>query len=375
VQRSADRILTTHTGSLPRTPPLHEVYARHETPEPELVRSGVAEAVRRQRAAGVDVVNDGEAGKPSYATYVGERLTGFGGESPPWRPSATDGDYAEWSDRHRERISNAVVRPACNGPVTYGDLAPLQADLENLRAATAASGAEDVFMTAASPGVITMFHRNDHYPSHEAYLQAAAEAMKTEYDAVHAAGFVLQLDCPDLAAGRVSQFPELSFDDWREVAGLHVEALNHATRDIPADAMRMHVCWGNSPGPHNHDEPLADIVDVLLRARPAGLSIEGANPRHGHEWRVFEEVKLPDGKVLIPGVIDSTTNYIEHPELVAERIERYAGVVGRENLIAGSDCGFATLATYAYVLPEIAWAKLAALAEGAAIASARLFTR
>jgi 5-methyltetrahydropteroyltriglutamate--homocysteine methyltransferase len=362
---SSDRILTTHTGSLPRPPGLTD---RHD---PEAVRAAVGETVARQVAAGVDYVGDGEMSKAGYSTYVTERLSGFGGEPvsvPRW-------GYEQFPDFARKMWGTGRgvtdVNPSCDGPVSYLDRSAVEADIANLRAALAdAPGATGAFMTAASPGVIEMFQKNRYYPSTEEYVGALAEAMKPEYDAIHQAGLVLQLDCPDLAC-QWTHGERRTVAEFRKSVSMRLEALDHATRDIPAEAMRLHLCWGNFEGPHHNDIPLADIIDLVLRARPATVSFEGANPRHEHEWQVFEDVPLPDGKALMPGVIDSTTNYIEHPELVAQRIGRYADLVGRENVIAGTDCGFATFASYVIVEPEITWAKLAALAEGARLASGR----
>jgi 5-methyltetrahydropteroyltriglutamate--homocysteine methyltransferase len=245
--------------------------------------------------------------------------------------------------------------------------------VDNLTAALRSVDVEDVFMSAASPGVISLFFRNDHYGSHEAYLFAIAEAMRHEYETVARAGFILQLDCPDLAMGRHIQFAGLGLEEFRTMARLHLAALDHAVAGIPPEQLRLHLCWGNYEGPHHHDVPLADILDLVLAARPQGVSFEAANPRHAHEWRVFERVKLPPDKLIIPGVLDSTTNFIEHPELVAERIGRYARLVGRENVIAGTDCGFGTWVGQAAVDPDIVWAKLASLAEGARLASSELW--
>lgn len=333
------------------------------------IRSAVAEVVRRQRETGLSVVNDGELSKPSYATYVKDRLHGFGGTSQALQyrdlvdfPGIAKRVFGD-PGRARRRA------PACDGPVGVRDARAAETDVANLRAALEAAPTEDAFLTAASPGVISLFFRNDHYPSHETYLFAIAEAMRHEYETVARAGLVLQIDCPDLAMGRHIQFAGLGLEDFRTMARLHVEALNHAVKSIPADQLRLHLCWGNYEGPHHYDVPLDDILDIVLTARPSGLSFEAANPRHAHEWRVFEGVKLPPDKVLIPGVIDSTTNFIEHPELVAERIGRYARLVGRDNVIAGTDCGFGTWVGQAAVDPDVAWAKLAAMAEGARLAS------
>jgi 5-methyltetrahydropteroyltriglutamate--homocysteine methyltransferase len=376
LRRSTESILTTHTGSLPRPPALAEALERRDrTGEADgdlggAVAEAVLDVVRRQAEAGVDLVNDGEASKIGYSTYVAQRLEGFGGES---RSVGRSPEAEEFPEYVRSLGGGpAAATPACIGPVAYRDPDAVRTDIANLKAALERAGIQDAFMSAASPGVISHFLENQHYPTHEAYVFALADAMKAEYDEIHAAGIVLQLDCPDLAASR-HRYGE-SLDEFRRRAALHIEALNHATRDIPPDAMRLHLCWGNYEGPHNHDVPLADIIDLALGARPAALSFEGANPRHGHEWTVFEEVGLPDGKILIPGVLDSTTNYVEHPELVAQRLVRYAELVGRENVIAGSDCGFATFATMLTVHPTITWAKLRAMADGARIASARLWS-
>jgi 5-methyltetrahydropteroyltriglutamate--homocysteine methyltransferase len=263
--------------------------------------------------------------------------------------------------------------PACDGPISVRDPDAARADAENLRAALQSLKVTEGFMSAASPGVVSLFFHNDHYPTHEAYLFAIADAMRHEYEAIASAGFILQIDCPDLAMGRHIQYAALGLDAFKKAARLHIEALNHALGSVPPEQARLHLCWGNYEGPHHYDVPLGDILDVVFTARPAGISFEAANPRHGHEWKVFERVKLPEGKVIIPGVIDSTTNFIEHPELVAERLTKYANLVGRENVIAGTDCGFGTWVGQAAVDPDIVWAKLGAMAEGARLASRRLY--
>jgi len=376
MKRSSERFLTTHTGSLPRPDDLiRTMFAKEEGVPVDAaslaarIRSAVAEAVGKQDEAGLTVVNDGEMSKPSYATYVKDRLRGFGGDSHPlqYRDLVDFPGMAKrvFGDPGRARRKT----PACNGPIAVGDNRAAQADAENLKSGLASAPAEEAFLTAASPGVISLFFRNDHYPSHEAYLFAIAEAMQHEYETVAGAGFVLQVDCPDLAMGRHIQFAGLSLEDFRKMARLHIEALDHALRNIPADQVRLHLCWGNYEGPHHYDVALADIIDLVFQARPAAISFEAANPRHGHEWRLFERVKLPADKVIIPGVIDSTTNFIEHPELVAERISRYASLVGRERVIAGTDCGFGTWVGQSAVDPDIVWAKLATLAAGARLAS------
>ena len=380
MKRSTERILTTHTGSLPRPEDLiRMMFAREEgvpvepAPLAARIRAAVAEVVGRQAQAGVDVVNDGEMSKPSYATYIKDRLNGFGGASHPlaYRDLVDFPGMARrvFGDPGRARR----MTPACDGPISVRDPLAAQADTDNLRAALSRTNAPEAFMSAASPGVVSLFFHNDHYASQEAYLAAISEAMRHEYETVAKAGFVLQIDCPDLAMGRHIQYAELSLSQWRKKAGLHVEALNHAVKNIPADRLRMHLCWGNYEGPHHYDVPLEEILDVVFTARPAGISFEASNPRHGHEWKAFERVKLPEGKVIIPGVIDSTTNFIEHPELVAERITRYARLVGRENVLAGTDCGFGTWVGQAAVDPDIVWAKLGAMAEGARLASRELF--
>ena len=380
MKRSADRILTTHTGSLPRPADLiRMMFAREEgvpVDGPALaarVRSAVAEVVRKQTDAGVAVVNDGELSKPSYATYIKDRLSGFGGTSQAlqYRDLVDFPEMAKrvFGDPGRARRKT----PACTGPIGLRDRAAAQADVDNLRAALGSADVADAFMSAASPGVISLFFRDDHYRNHEAYLFAIADAMRHEYETVARAGFILQLDCPDLAMGRHIQFADLSLEEFRTMARLHLAALDHAVAKIPPEQLRIHLCWGNYEGPHHYDVPLADILDLVFAARPQGISFEAANPRHAHEWRVFDRIKLPANKVIIPGVLDSTTNFIEHPELVAERIGRYARLVGRENVIAGTDCGFGTWVGQAAVDPDIVWAKLASLAEGARLATKELW--
>jgi len=380
MKQSRDRFLTTHTGSLPRPDDLiRAMFAKEEgvPVDPAAlaarVRSAVAGVVARQVEAGVDVVNDGEMSKPSYATYIKDRLDGFGGTSHPlqYQDLVPFPELARrvFGDPGRSRRRT----PGCNGPVRPRDGAAVAEDVANLRAAMAGTTAAEGFLTAASPGLISLFFHNGHYPTHEAYLEAIAAAMRPEYEAIVAAGFVLQLDCPDLAMGRHIQFAALGLEEFRAMARLHIAALDRAVAGLPPDRMRIHLCWGNYEGPHHCDVPLADIIDLVLAARPAGLSFEAANPRHAHEWTLFERVKLPEGKVLIPGVIESKSNFIEHPELVAQRIGHYAHLVGRDNVIAGSDCGYGTWVGQAAVDPEVVWAKLAAMAEGARIASRRFW--
>ena len=374
--RSTDRFLTTHTGSLPRPDDLiRMMYAKEEGVPVERetlaarVRAAVAEVVRKQVEAGVDIVNDGEMSKPSYATYVKDRLSGLGGTGNTfvYQDLAGFPNLAKrvFGDPGRSRRKT----PACNAPIGVRDTDAASADTDNLKAAVAAAGRTDAFMSAASPGVVSLFFRNDHYPSQEAYLFAIAEAMRHEYETVAKAGIVLQIDCPDLAMGRHIQYAALSLEEFRKRAGMHVAALNHALAGIAPEQLRLHLCWGNYEGPHHCDVPLADIIDIVFTARPSAISLEAANPRHGHEWVLFERVRLPAGKVLIPGVIESKSNFIEHPELVAQRIGRYAKLVGRENVIAGSDCGYGTWVGQAAVDSDVVWAKLAAMAEGARISS------
>ena len=381
MKRSDSRILTTHTGSLPRSPRLQELLREREDQREydpgafaEGVREGVAEVVDRQRSIGIDVVNDGEQGRSQYATYVKERLSGFEGERMiRARPRLDDADFPDFAATQTHFSSRNLPQPACTGPIAWKDWPAVLQDIENLKAAAADSTAEEVFMTAASPGVIANFLPNEYYPTEEAYLYALADVMKDEYNAIVDAGLLLQIDCPDLAMTRVTQFSHLSQEEFKKIVELHVEVVNYALQGIDPERMRLHLCWGNTEGPHHHDIPLKEIVERVLRARPLGLSFEGANPRHAHEWKVWEDVALPDGKVLIPGVLDTTTNFIEHPELIAQRIANYANAVGRENVMASSDCGFGTSAWGRKVEANIAWAKLASMVEGARLASSQLW--
>ena len=380
MKRSSNRILTTHTGSLPRPKDLAEIESAHEqrqassTPRyDEMVKEAVATAVRRQVEAGIDVINDGEASKVSYSTYVTERLTGFDGPVLPRTPQVEESMFPEFY-AGRPPPSTRFVSPSCNGPIKWQGDKQVQRDIANLKAATKDVKAEEIFISAASPGVVWHFLPNTHYPSDEAYIFALAGAMKNEYKAISDAGFLLQIDCPDLAMSwNRGDFQGKSENDFRSVAAMHIEALNGALEGIPQDRVRLHLCWGNTETPHVRDIPFARIVDVVFKAHVGAVSFEGSNPRHEHEWKVFKDVKLPDGLVIIPGVIDSSTNFVEHPELVAERISRYASVVGRENVIAGTDCGFGTSAVSTTVHPSIAWVKLQAMAEGARIASKELW--
>jgi 5-methyltetrahydropteroyltriglutamate--homocysteine methyltransferase len=381
MKTSADRILTTHVGSLPRPAPLRELLVKKDKGEPydkgeldRLTKQAVADIVRRQAAAGVDVVDDGEMSKPGYSTYIADRLTGFEGHEPA-KPRLDTGPYPNFVAAYaRMTGENAARRAVCVGPIAWHDREPLHQDIANLKEAVAGVDVAEVFMTAASPGLVPVFQSNRHYPSHEAYVEAVADAMQEEYEAIVEAGFVLQLDCPDLAMARHTTFQDLNEADFLKRAERHVEVLNHATRNIAADRMRIHICWGNYEGPHDHDIDFRTVAPILVKAKPQALVVEAANPRHAHEWTVWkDEVKLPDDKILIPGVLDTSTNYVEHPELVAERICRFADIVGRERVIAGSDCGFGTFAGYGKLDPDISFKKLKAMADGAAIASKRLW--
>ena len=376
MQRSSERFLITHTGSLPRPDDLiRTMYAKEEgvPVEPAAleyrVRRAVAEVVEKQIAAGVDLVNDGELSKPSYATYIKDRLNGFGGTSNTFVYQDVHEfprlEQKVFGDPGRSRRKT----PACNAPISVRDADAAKTDVAHLKAALAGKKVAGAFMSAASPGVVSLFFRNDYYKDFESYIFAIADAMRQEYETVARAGFVLQIDCPDLAMGRHIQYADLDLAGFRKRAQLHVAALNQAVANIPAEQLRMHLCWGNYEGPHHHDVPLSDIIDIVFSAKPNAISLEAANPRHAHEWNVFERVKLPDGKVLIPGVIESKSNFIEHPELIAHRIGHYAKLVGRENVIAGSDCGYGTWVGQAAVDPDVVFAKLAAMAEGARIAT------
>ncbi len=376
MKRSTERFLTTHTGSLPRPADLiRTMFAKEEGVPVDhgaltaQIAAAVADCVAKQARAGIDIVNDGEMSKPSYATYIKDRLAGFGGAGN----SFVYQDLADFPELAR-RVFGDPGRsrrktPACNAPITVVDHKAVATDIAHLKAAMQNTAAAEGFLTAASPGLISLFFRNDYYKSAEAYLYAIADAMREEYEAVAAAGLILQLDCPDLAMGRHIQHADLSLEDFRKAAQLHVEVMNHALAGIPPEQLRMHLCWGNYEGPHHYDVPLEAIIDIVFAARPSGISFEAANPRHAHEWALFERMKLPDGKVLIPGVLESKSNFIEHPELVAQRIAHYAQLVGRENVIAGTDCGYGTWVGQAAVDTEVVWAKLAALAEGARLAT------
>ena len=371
-----DRVYTTHVGSLPRSEELLALMQSdgNEAANGQAFANALREAVRavveRQVATGLDVVSDGEMSKPDYASYVTGRLSGFGGAFIGHKAQ----DLRDYQGLARRLIDIGAVVPAaggacCRGPVSMQDVTALKRDIDNFRRAVNAVSPPGAFINSASPGVIAVFQKNEYYPSEAEYIESVALAMRVEYEAIIEAGFLLQIDSPDLAMGRHLAFADLSDTEFLKIAERNIEALNLAVENIPADKMRMHLCWGNYAGPHHRDIALTRIIDVVLRAKPAYLLLEGANPRHAHEWKVFEDVGLPDDKILVPGVVDSTSNYIEHPELVAQRICRYANIVGRERVMAGSDCGFSTFRDYPTVYPDIAWAKLRSLVEGAAMAT------
>ena len=375
-----NRILTTHTGSLPRPEDLIQIMWAKGDGIPvdqaaldERVASAVDEIVERQVVAGISVINDGEMSKPSYATYVKDRLDGFGGESIQ---NYFFADLAEFPKSAELVAANPGRRkrsaPACNGPITVKDSEAAALDMVNLSNAASKRSVQGTFSSAASPGVVSIFFGNEYYKSDEEYVFAIAEAMRHEYEAIAAAGAFVQLDCPDLAMGRHTTYADLSLDEYRKKVAMNIEALNHGVRNIPAEQLRMHLCWGNYPGPHHCDVALSEIIDLVWAAKPRTILFEAANPRHAHEWQLFESVGVPDDKILCPGVIEPQSNYIEHPELVAQRIERYARLVGPERVMAGVDCGFSIHVGMQGIDPDVAWAKLSSLAEGARIASDRL---
>jgi 5-methyltetrahydropteroyltriglutamate--homocysteine methyltransferase len=375
------RILTTHVGSLPRSQDVVEfIFARENNKQyiekdfDECMRSNVLSTVEKQNIAGIDIVSDGETSKISYATYVKDRYTGFSGDSPRNPPEdlklfpgflkrlADDGGTPQYA------------RPMCTGEVHSKGQGELQKDIANLKAAMNANGIGRGFMNAASPGVISLFLQNDYYPTRDAYLAALADAMRDEYETIVASGLDLQLDCPDLALSRHMLFSDLSDSEFIKIAESHMEALNHALKNVPEEKVRIHICWGNYEGPHCCDIDMNKVFGTLMKAKARYTLFETSNPRHAHEWTVFRDRKneIPDTKILIPGVVDTTTNFIEHPELVAERIEKFVNIVGKERVIAGSDCGFGTFAGFGAVDPDIAFAKLKSLSEGAALVSNRL---
>jgi 5-methyltetrahydropteroyltriglutamate--homocysteine methyltransferase len=385
MKTSTDRILTTHTGSLPRPKSLIDLILRREQGEAvdaevfeAATAKAVGEVVSLQAGAGIDVVSDGEMSKPSYTTYIRHRVDGI--EMDPravekGRDIMVGRDLLAHPDFVQAGNFAATPFPGCVGALRYKDRSALDRDIAHLKAATAKTKPADVFMTAPSPGILTRFIINLHYPTEEAYVEALAEVLKVEYRAIVEAGFVLQIDAPDLGSARNNQYRHLSDDEFRsKIAERNIAALNGALEGLPADRIRLHICWGNYAGPHTHDLPVTKIIDIAFKARLQAISIEAANPRHDHEWEDLQSIKIPDDKIMIPGVIDSTTSFVEHPRLVAQRIGRYADLVGRERVIAGVDCGFGTsVRTRPMVADSIVWAKLAALSEGAAIASKRLW--
>ncbi len=382
MKRSTDRILTTHVGSLPRPQEVVDLLFaqdRGEAVDPGnfdgVMRRAVADALQRQAEAGIDIVSDGEMSKISYATYIRHRLTGFEGDSQRPTPQDLD-DFPEYRDRLVKAGHSATYRrPVCKGPVKVKNLTPVEQDIARMKEALAKAGIAEGFLNSVSPGTIAVFQPNEYYSSHETYLEALASAMREEYELIVKSGLLLQLDCPDLAMGRHTRFKSLSDAEFLRYAELHVEAINHALAGVPADRVRMHVCWGNYEGSHVHDMDCAMIFPIALKAKPMALLVEGANPRHEHEWEAWTRIRLPEDKVLVPGVIASSINYVDHPELVAQRLLRYAGVVGRERLIAGTDCGFGTFAGFGPVFPAFCWMKLRSLAEGARIATKKLWGR
>ena len=377
-----DRIFTTHVGSLPRSAAVTDLVFAAERGDAidqaqfdAVIGAAVDAVVARQVAAGIDLVSDGEMSKISYATYIKDRISGFDGDSPRTPPADLE-DFPNFLLRQNKSGGTPTYRrPKCVGPVAPMTLAPLDSDLKHLTAALARHRPAGGFMNAASPGVIALFQPNDYYQTQDDYLEALGEAMRPEYEAIVDAGLILQLDSPDLGLGRHMMYKDRSNADYLTLIGLHVEVLNHALRNIPADGVRMHVCWGNYEGPHTRDVEMGVILPTLMKAKPAGLLFETSNPRHQHDWNYFAEMidRIPADKILIPGVIDSTTNFVEHPRVVAERIERFADIIGRERVIAGTDCGFSTFAGFGAVDPDIVYAKLGALAEGAALASRKLW--
>jgi 5-methyltetrahydropteroyltriglutamate--homocysteine methyltransferase len=382
MKTSTDRILTTHVGSLPRPQDVVDLLFAQDRGEAvdqalfdSTMKRGIADAIRKQEESGVDIVSDGETSKISYATYIRHRLTGFEGDSS--RPTPLDlDDFPEYRDRLVAAGHSATYkRPVCQGPIKVKDLSGLQKDIDNMKAALATAKVAEGFMNAVSPGTIAVFQPNEYYPTHEAYLGALADAMRDEYEMIVKSGLLLQLDCPDLAMGRHTRFKQLTDAEFLRNAEMQVEALNHALANVPADRVRLHVCWGNYEGSHVHDMDCHKIFPIAIKVKPMALLVEGSNPRHEHEYQAWKDIKLPDDKVLVPGVIASSSNYVEHPEMVAMRLMNYANVVGRERVIAGTDCGFGTFAGFGAVYPAFCWMKMKALAEGAAIASKKLWRK
>ncbi|MEM6898843.1 MAG: cobalamin-independent methionine synthase II family protein [Pseudomonadota bacterium] len=383
MKTSENRILTTHVGSLPRSRTVTELVFAHEAGETvdktefnEVISSAVSETVRRQCASAVDVISDGEMSKISYATYIKDRITGFDGDSPRRAPADLEA-FPSFLERQAKAGGTPTYRrPKCVSEIRAKSIDPLEDDLRHFANALDGADHTESFMNAASPGVIALFQPNEYYPTQDDYLEALAEGMRPEYEAIVEAGHILQLDTPDLGLGRHMMFKDKPLEDYQRLASQHVEVLNHALRNVPGDRVRMHICWGNYEGPHHCDAAMDEVLPIALKAKPQAILFENANPRHGHEWTVFADAEqngeLKD-KILIPGVIDSTTNFIEHPELVAQRIERFTDIVGAERVIAGTDCGFSTFAGFGAVDEDIVYAKLGALAEGAEIASKRIW--
>ncbi|HXX20369.1 MAG TPA: cobalamin-independent methionine synthase II family protein [Candidatus Acidoferrum sp.] len=382
MKTSKDRFLTTHVGSLPRPQEVVDLLFAQDRGElidegvfNETMRRAAADLVKRQAEVGIDIVSDGETSKISYATYIRHRLTGFEGDSP--RPTPQDLDeFPEYRDRLVKAGHSATYkRPVCKGPIKVKNLEPVKQDIAHMKEALSKANVAEGFLNSVSPGTIAVFQPNEYYPSHETYLAALADAMREEYELIVKSGLLLQLDCPDLAMGRHTRFKNLSDEEFLRYAELQVEALNHALANVPADRVRLHVCWGNYEGTHIHDMDCMKIFPIAIKVKPMALLIEAANPRHEHEWEAWTRIKLPDDKILIPGVIASSSNYVEHPEVVAQRLTRYANVVGKERVIAGSDCGFGTFAGFGPVFPAFSWMKFRSLVEGARIASAKLWGR
>ncbi len=380
MMKSTDHILTSHVGSLPRPKDVTDLVFAKEAGVPidaagfdSVISAATDMILQRQRDIGIDIPSDGEMSKISYATYIKDRLTGFDGDAARNPPADLEQFPGFLEKLAKSGGTPTFRRPKCVGEIAVKDMEPLEADLRNMKSSMSKAGYQQGFMNSATPGVIALFQPNEFYKTQDDYLEAVAEGMRVEYEGIVGAGLVLQLDSPDLGLGRHVMYKDLDDDAFVKAAGRHIEVLNHALRNVPADRVRIHVCWGNYEGPHICDIALKKVLPEVLKAKPRGLLFEGSNPRHAHEWTVWTETKLPEDYVLIPGVIDTTTNFVEHPELVAERIERYANLVGRERVIAGTDCGFATFAGFGAVDGEIAWNKLQSLTEGAEIASKRLW--
>ncbi len=381
--RSTDRILTTHVGSLPRSQAVTDVLFAREgngtmpaNPD-QVIRDAVIDVVTKQVKAGIDIVSDGEMGKISYATYIKDRLSGFDGDTPR-EPGQDLVEHPRLLEKLAKLGSTAKYRrPKCVAEIKVKDLGPMNEDIANFNAAIAAAKPKEAFINTASPGTIALFQPNDFYKTQDAYLEAVAEGMRAEYEGLTKAGLLIQIDAPDMAMGRHTMYRDRSENDFVSLAARHIEVLNHALRNVPADRIRMHVCWGNYEGPHTHDVPMEKLLPVVMKAKPQAILFEAANPRHAHEWKVFRDMKsqLPEDKILVPGVLSTTTNYVEHPELVAERLENLANAVGRERVIAGTDCGFGTFAGFGPVDPDIVWLKVKSLVDGAALASKRLWGR